>query len=1196
MVAISHEFRNFPLRVSDNIRFANLLPLKMSDFNIILGMDWLTEHRATIDCHSKHVIFGDLNNPEFVYHSSRPGKPFKIISALKARTLISHGCEGFLASIKDTSLDGPRLESHPVVQNFPDVFPDELPGLPPEREVEFMIELIPGAQPISKAPYRMTPVELKELKDQLQELLERGFIRLSVSPWGAPVLFVKKKDGSMRLCIDYRELNRITVRNKYPLPQIDDLFDQLQGAKFFLKIDLRSGYHQLRTREEHEDHLRIVLEILRQKKLYAKFSKCDFWLGQVAFLDHTVSADGITVDPAMVEAITKWVRPTTVIAVRIFLGLAGYYRRFVKGFSLLALPLTKLLWKGENFVWNEEREKSFEELKRRLVSSPVLTLPYGTCGYQIYSDASKKGLGCVLMQHGKVIAYASRQLKPYEENYPTHDLELAVVVFVLKIWRHYLYGETCDIFTDHKRLKYIFTQMKLNMRHRHWLELLKDYDTNIQYHPGKANVLMEVELVVRGSEGYIASLKIEPNLILWIKEAQKDDGRISVHPGTTKMYIDLKQNFWWNGMRHDGARFVAKCLTCQQVKTKSRYFDLEVGSNLHGLCNENNLSEFEELIIEGPKTVEVTNKNKLVIAKKKLKEARSCQKNYADRHQRALELKTEDSVFLTVSPCANRSFVLSTFSALLDVAPSTLDTSYPFDIDLMPVGLGSFDVIIGMDWLAKYHAVIVCDEKIIRIPYGDEVLIIRGDDCDSEGKSKLSIISCMKTQKFLESLSRRRARTTPSRQVGISNPIVLGASPKEHEGHLKLILRLLKEEELYAKFSKCDFWLSKKRVKFDWEEKAEATFQLLKQRLCSALILALPEGSENFVVYCDASHKGLGDVLMQKENVIAYASRQHKVHKKNYTTYNLELGAVVFSLKMWRHYSTARLLSDYDCKIRYHPRKENVVADALSRKERIKPLRVRSLVMTIGLNLPRQILSAQSEARKEENFITEDLHEYQKPSGLLVQPKIQQWKWENITMDFVTKLPNMATGQDTIWVIVYRLTKSSHFLPMREDKSLEKLTRHYLKEVVLRHGVLVSIISDRDGRFASHFWRSLHKALGTLLDMSTTYHPQTDGQSERTIQTLEDMLCACVLDFGKGWDRYLPLVEFSYNNSYHTSIKTALFEAFIGSKCRSTYLLAEVGVVKNSLAQRSSTRQLRRLSKSRDVSKLPVIIKRAMPT
>ncbi|GJZ03819.1 putative reverse transcriptase domain-containing protein [Tanacetum coccineum] len=223
IVIISHEFRNCLLRVGDIIRYANLLLLEISEFDIILGMDWLTKHRATIDCHTKRVIFGDLSNPEFIYHGSRRSKPIKIISALKARTLISHGCE--------------------------DVFPSELLGLPLEREVDFTVELIPGSQPISKASYRMTPVELKELKDQLQELLERGFIRPSVSPWGAPVLFLKK-DGSMRLCIDYKELDRITVRNRYPLPRIDDLFNQLQGAKFFSKIDLRSGYHQLCVKEQ----------------------------------------------------------------------------------------------------------------------------------------------------------------------------------------------------------------------------------------------------------------------------------------------------------------------------------------------------------------------------------------------------------------------------------------------------------------------------------------------------------------------------------------------------------------------------------------------------------------------------------------------------------------------------------------------------------------------------------------------------------------------------------------------------------------------------------------------------------------------------------------------------------------------------------------------------------------------------------
>ncbi|GKD46013.1 putative reverse transcriptase domain-containing protein [Tanacetum coccineum] len=350
--------------------------------------------------------------------------------------------------------------------------------------------------------------------------------------------------------------------------------------------------------------------------------------------------------------------------------------------------------------------------------------------------------------------------------------------------------------------------------------------------------------------------------------------------------------------------------------------------------------------------------------------------------------------------------------------------------------------------------------------------------------------------------------------------------------------------------------LTQKNVRFDWSKKAEAAFQLLKQKLCSAPILALPEGSENFVVYYDASHKGLGVVLMQMENIIAYVSRQLKIHEKNYTTHDLELGAIHIldqkELNM-RQRRWLELLSDYDREIHYHQGKANVVADALSRKEQNKPLRV--------------------EARKEVNYGTEDLcgmikklepradgplclngrswipcfgdlrtlimyeahksnkcltyarvkAECQKPSGLLVLPVIPVWKWENITMDFVTKLPKTLSGQDTIWVIVERLTKSTYFLPMKDTDSMEKLTRQYLKEVVSRHGV------------------------------------PTDGQSERTIQTLEDMLRACVVDFRKGWDRHLPLVEFSYNNSYHTSIKAAPFEAIYGQKCLSPICLAEVG-------------------------------------
>jgi hypothetical protein len=391
--------------------------------------------------------------------------------------------------------------------------------MPPDRDVEFVIELQPGTAPISKRPYRMPPKELAELKNQLQELLDKGYIRPSSSPWGCPALFVKKKDGSLRLCVDYRPLNAVTVKNKHPLPRIDVLFDQLAGAKVLSKIDLRSGYHQIKIRpcdipktafstryglyeflvfsfgltnapayfmylmnsvfmteldkfvvvfiddiliyskneKEHAKHLRIVLQRLRDHKLYAKFSKCEFWLKSVKFLGHTISQDGISVDPSKVQEVMDWKPPKSVHQTRSFLGLAGYFRRFIPDFYRIAKPMTELLKKGVKFMWSQACEKAFHTLRQHLTSAPVLVQPDNSKPFEVFCDASGTGLSCVLMQEGRVIAYASRALRPHEINYPTHDIELATVVHALKIWRHYLMGNHCNIFIDHKSLKYIFT-------------------------------------------------------------------------------------------------------------------------------------------------------------------------------------------------------------------------------------------------------------------------------------------------------------------------------------------------------------------------------------------------------------------------------------------------------------------------------------------------------------------------------------------------------------------------------------------------------------------------------------------------------------------------------------------------------------------------------------------------------------------
>ncbi|KAD3640698.1 hypothetical protein E3N88_29921 [Mikania micrantha] len=859
-------YRNCKLTIEGEDYSVDLIPMVLGEFDVVIGMDWLSSYRANIVCDRKSIQLIAPSGYEVSIQGEKRGGVVSC-SLVKAMKYMNHGGQSFLAYIIDNEKVVQKLEDVPIVREFPDVFPDDLPGIPSDRDVEFRIDLIPGAKPIAKAPYRLAPSELQELMTQLQDLLDKGFIRPSISPWGAPVLFVKKKDGSLRMCIDYRELNKVTVKNKYPLPRIDDLFDQLQGASWFSKIDLRSGYHQLKVREEdvpktafrtryghyeflvmsfgltnapaafmdlmnrvcrpmldrsvivfiddiliyskseadHACHLSEVLETLRREKLYAKFSKCAFWLREVQFLGHVINADGILVDSSKIQAVTKWSPPKTPTEIRSFLGLAGYYRRFIQDFAKIASPLTKLTRKNTKFVWGEDQDKSFNELKTKLTQAPVLTLPDGPNDFVVYSDASYLGLGCVLMQRGKVIAYASRQLKTHEINYPIHDLELAAVVFALKIWRHYLYGVKCTIYTDHKSLKYFFTQKELNMRQRRWLELLKDYDCEILYHPGKANVVADALSRKEECEPIkvkVMKLVITSGLIEQIKEAQKEAlkeenwkrdrikgqaynldednrglktrwGRVwipptcplkstlleeahkskySIHPGATKMYRDLRVNYWWPGMKRDVVKHVEKCLTCMQVKA-----------------------------------------------------------------------------------------------------------------------------------------------------------------------------------------------------------------------------------------------------------------------------------------------------------------------------------------------------------------------------------------------------------------------EHQKPYGKLQPLEIPLWKWEHITMDLITKLPKTRKGYDTIWVIVDRLTKSAHFLPIRESYSSEKMAETYVREIVSRHGVPVTIVSDRDTRFTSHFWRNFQEELGTKLLISTAYHPQTDGQSERTIQTLEDMLRACIIDFGGSWDDYLPLAEFSYNNSYHSSIGMPPYEMLYGRKCRTPVCWGEVG-------------------------------------
>ncbi|GJS19589.1 putative reverse transcriptase domain-containing protein [Tanacetum coccineum] len=416
----------------------DLMLVELGSFDVIIGMDWLANHHAVIVCDEKivRILYG---YEVLIVQGDRNGKGKKlklsIISRTKTHKYIKKGCPIFLAQVmkKETEnkSEEKRLEDVSTVRDFPEVFLEDFPGLPPIRQ----------------------------------------------------------------MCIDFRELNKLTVKNRYPHPRIDDLFDQLQGSSVYSKIDLRSSYHQLRVRdedipktefrtryghyefqvmpfgltnapaseEEHAEHLKLILELLKKEELYAKFSKCEFLLSKVQFLGHVIDSEGIYMDPAKIESIKDWASPKTPTEIHQFLGLVGYYRRFIKGFSKIGKPMTKLTQKSVKFDWTEKAKTAFQLLTHKLCSASILALPEGSENFMVYCDASRKGLGAVLMRREKVIAYASHQLKIHEKNYTTHDLEPGAVVFALKMWRYYLYDMKCVVFTDRKSLQHIIDQKELNM-------------------------------------------------------------------------------------------------------------------------------------------------------------------------------------------------------------------------------------------------------------------------------------------------------------------------------------------------------------------------------------------------------------------------------------------------------------------------------------------------------------------------------------------------------------------------------------------------------------------------------------------------------------------------------------------------------------------------------------------------------------
>ncbi|KAK1628064.1 hypothetical protein QYE76_002379, partial [Lolium multiflorum] len=591
-------------------------------------------------------------------------------------------CKGLSAETNDLTNIPSSLLS--LLKEFQDVFPDELPhGLPPLRGIEHRIDLIPGAPLPNRAAYRTNPEDTKEIQRQIQDLLAKGYVRESLSPCAVPVILVPKPDETQRMCMDCRPINAITVRYRHPIPRLDDMLDELSGATIFSKIDLRSGYHQIRMAigdewktafktklglyewlvmpfglsnapstfmrlmnhilrpligksvvvyfddiliysknlEDHVQHVREVLCILRHEKLFANLPKCHFAQNKLVFLGFVVSANGIEVDSSKVEAIHNWPTPTNVGQVRSFHGLAGFYRRFVKDFSTIACPLNELTKKNVPFVWGKAQQKAFDELKKRLTEAPLLALPDFSKTFEIECDASGLGIGGVLMQNGKPVAYYSEKLDGARLNYPIYDKELYALVRVLEVWQHYLWPKEFVIHSDHESLKYLKSQHNLNKRHAKWVEFIESFPYVIKYKKGKENVVADalsrkITLLLTRLEFHILGLEEIKELYpsdaffgpifakcsvdhgfddfylhdgylfkankICIPESslrklllqESHGGGLMGHFGREKTYAMLSTHYYWPRMYRDVERLCRRCTTCLQAKSTSNPYGL----------------------------------------------------------------------------------------------------------------------------------------------------------------------------------------------------------------------------------------------------------------------------------------------------------------------------------------------------------------------------------------------------------------------------------------------------------------------------------------------------------------------------------------------------------------------------------------------------------------------------------------------
>ena len=1236
----------------------------LEGYDAILGVPWLAAHDPLIGWKNRSISVRNakgvprLIKPLECIEDQPQPKGLATLSLNSLRKAHRRGeiDELFVVMAKPTAdANGAPPREDPAAEallaEFADVFPDKLPpGLPPKRGVEHAIELKPGARPPPVRPLRhQSSKDLAVFEEYTRELIAAGQLRVSNSPYGAMALIVRKKDGTPRVVVDYRGLNEITVKNKYPLPLMDEMFDRVHGARYFTKIDLRSGFHQIgmaeadiektafrtrygsfeylvlpmglcnapgtfmqlmnstfrdlldksvlvflddilvfsRTKEEHIKHVREVLVRLRAQKLYAKRSKCEFFRSEVEFLGHRIGANGLSVSQDKVQAVRDWPTPKNVHDVRSFLGLAGFYRRFVKDFSKIALPITELTKeKTTPFVWGQRQQQAFDALKAALCSAPVLLTPDPSKPYTLNCDACDYAVGATLQQdHGnglQPVAYMSRKLKPAEINYDTREKEFMALVDACSHWRHYLHSDQpFTLLSDHDSLKYHKTMPHLSGRLARWVEKMAEFDYNIEHIAGSKNVV---------ADALSRRADLRPT-------AKAPDAMDCADDRDVDARLAAVDSAWQPVMRagrqHSAAAAARATLGRSSTPSSSpEEQSARAQRNMGADCRRNGCGGDE------PKgRVQCDARGCDCCPRRPYESARcrcwapapkpgatgqtlchQCHARLAPRTRAVAGAVGADAATIVAklaatpspSPPQERSWAQRVAAA--ELSPEAVaaqrernraaaEQSHPPAPDRPAPNAKGAIVMPSQRCTAQTAKGEHCKQRTAK-----------GQYCWNHLRS-ISGLRIMKSKAIPTGgmglfAARRLPADTRIDYTGDRVPL-----QSEDDGGA-YFLQIARGQAIDAARTNAGEgrWVNDPRGS---DKAANAEFSLYtppgKPRVACVRTLRPIERGEEILVKYGAEYWRYQAPKSKRRPKKAAAAAGRRAHGAMQIAQVTE--AQVSSSLTDDIRRAALADADYAALVARPPPNHDSVGGLLWHDERLcvpndKPLRTRILAechdAVTGAHFGRDKMLAAVKARFEWQGLSADVERYvttcdscqrNKPSqqatpGLLMPLPIPERPLLAWTQDMLSGLSTTRRGHDAIQVYVERLIKLKHFSAVRTTDGAAELAADFVRTVVRAHGVPESIVSDRDPRFTAHFYAELTKLMGITLHMSTARHPQSDGQSEREIRTLVTALRAFCNEHQDDWDDYLDMLELGFNSAVQASTQRSPFELLYGVKPR----------------------------------------------